>query len=194
MKYLSVFLLSVFLLFSCSSDDNFLFPPVDATTVRLKHLLTTSEVVGALGGYTNGWDVRELDVTNEGSYPNFPYIYYYRLSMTIEASGGTPTQGKSVYAQAGGGVNADVTLEQFLEEHDGYVAVSNPKLATYPRTYVVKKSDNNNDSWVIDLYTPHIAKDGNKTMHSIHLSGSYIPPPSDEIAVEVMLGLLEKHD
>ncbi|WP_143037758.1 hypothetical protein [Paenimyroides marinum] len=98
---LSVVLLSV----GCSSDNNSseenpLFPPVDnATTVRLKHLLTTGDVVEALGGYTNGWDVKELNVTNYGAYPSFPYIYYYNLPMEIETSGET-TQTRSVYVQA----------------------------------------------------------------------------------------------
>jgi len=192
---LSVVLLSV----GCSSDNNSskenpLFPPVDnATTVRLKHLLTTGDVVEALGGYTNGWDVKELNVTNYGAYPSFPYIYYYNLPMEIETSGET-TQTRSVYVQAGGPVDTDVTLEQFLAENNDYVAVNDAQLATYPRTYVVKMNDNDNEEWIIDLYTPHIAKDGNHTMHSIHLSGYNTPPPSDSEAVKAMLRLLEKHD
>src|SRR5690606_39300974 len=43
------------------------------STVRLKHLLTTSEVVNELGNYTTGWKVNDLNVTNVGEYPTFPY-------------------------------------------------------------------------------------------------------------------------
>lgn len=195
-KCIFLFVLSLILLsVGCSSDDTPPFPSwgVEPTTVRLKHLLTTSEVVEALGGYTEGWDVGELDVTNLGSYPKMPYVYYYSLSMKIETAG-ERTQYRSVKAEAGGPVEADVTLDQFLQENVDYIAIDHPELDRYPRTYIVKKNDNDDKAWRFDLYTPHIRKSGNKTMHSIYLQGGNTPVLTDGEAVTVLLSLVEKHD
>ena len=64
-KGIFLFVLSLMLLsVGCSPDTAPLpFWNVEPTTVRLKHLLTTPEVVEALGGYTEGWDVGEINVT-----------------------------------------------------------------------------------------------------------------------------------
>lgn len=198
MKYFSMAFISVFVLFSCSSDENNndfddgFFPDIEPTTVRLKHLLTTSEVVNELGNYTTGWKVNDLNVTNVGEYPTFPYIYYYTLGMEEipESAVGT----RSISAQAGGSVDADVTVEQFLAENENYIPVNHELLSSYPNTYIVKNTENDYDEWMVYLYTPHIDKRGNKTMHSIRLYGLRTPPPADEVAVIALLSLVEKHD
>ena len=196
MKYFGIALISFLTLMSCSSDENtnddWGFPVEEPTTVRLKHLLTTAEVMAAAGNFTAGWDVNDLNVTNVGEYPTFPYIYYYRLEMTEIPE--TATGIKIIDVQAGGGVDADVTLEQFLAERDEYVAVNNQLLANYPNTYIVKNIENDFDEWMVYLYTPHRDQRGNRTMHSVCLIGRRTPPPPDEAAVTTLLNLVERHD
>ena len=197
MKYFGFILISFITLTSCSSDeqnndDDWGFPAEEPTTVRLKHLLTTAEVIAAAGDFTSGWDVNDLKLTNIGEYPTFPYIYYYKLDMS-EIPEAAPGR-KMINAEAGGSVDADVTLEKFLAERTDYVAVNSPFLENYPNTYIVKNIENDFDEWMIYLYTPHRDHRGNKTMHSVLLYGTKTPPPSDEAAVSTLLNLVKRHD
>lgn len=189
MKRFTLLLLSTLLLFSCADKENPLIVDNAASAFRLKHLTTKEAVVEALGDFTSGWGLTDLDITNMGPYPKFPYIYYYRIAMRRDSD----RESISVYVQAGGPVDADVTLEAFLEEYGDMVAVQVEQLKDYPGVYVVKGVDNDHDGWLIELYTPHISKDGNHTMHSIHLTGHNTPPVADEVAVLAMLELLEEN-
>lgn len=184
---------SALLLSSCSDKGTPL--PIEGTSskFRLKHLTTTEAVVGALGNFTTGWDLGTLSVTNMWSYPKFPYIYYYTLRMSRDNGSNNYEESISIYVQAGGPIDYDVTLEEFLAEHGDMEAVNVEQLRNYPSVYVVKGKENDNEEWKIELYTPHIAKDGNHTMHSIHLTGSHTPPVADAAAVTAMLALLEEN-
>ena len=93
--------------------------------------------------------------------------------MDMKEYPGAPYQSRHLYVQAGG--DPDVTLEQFLQENEDYITIDHPELNNYPRTYIVKKNDNDDDYWIIKLYTPHIGKSGNKTMHEISLQGFNTP-------------------
>src|SRR5690606_30469262 len=187
MKYFSMAFISVFVLFSCSSDENNndfddgFFPDIEPTTVRLKHLLTTSEVVNELGNYTTGWKVKDLNVTNVGEYPTFPYIYSYTLGMEEIPESAVET--RSISAQAGGSVDADVPGELSLAESDTYIPVHPVLLFSYPYTHIVRRSAYAYDYWLGYLDTHHIDKRGNQEIHSIRLYGLRTPPPVDAVAV-----------
>ena len=190
---IALFLSSTLLLFSCSDKKDPLTIDGTSSTFRLKHLTTKEAVVGALGNFTSGWDLGALNITNMGPYPKFPYIYYYTLLMSRDNGGSSNKETIRLHVQAGGPVDSDVTLEAFLEEHEDMATVHVARLKNYPGVYVVKGKENDTDQWLIELYTPHIAKDGNHTMHSIHLTGLQTPPVADEVAVTAMLALLEEN-
>ena len=192
MKLFTFLLLSTFLLSSCSDEENLPTIEVSPSAFRLKHLTTTSQVGNALGNFTAGWQLSDIELTNIGPYPKFPYIYYYNIFMR---KGAGPSQEIiSFRIQAGGPVNSDVTLETYLAEHPNMIPIHDDRLRNYTGVYLVKDKDNNHEKWSIELYTPHIAKDGNHTMHSVvmYCYGT-TPPPPDDIAVTALLGLLEEN-
>lgn len=192
MKRFTILILSTLFLFSCSEEENSINIERPTSAFRLKHLTTAAQVADAIGDFATGWQWSDIDLTSIGPYPRMPYIYYYDIYMH---RGTDPNrQIISFRVQAGGPVDSDVTLEAYLEEHPDMVAVNTSRLRDYPGVYLVKGKDNNIDKWVIELYTPHIAKDGNHTMHSIDMySYGSTPPPADDVAVDVMVRLLEEN-
>lgn len=167
---------------SCAKSDN--KPQTqDTNKVRLKYLTTTEEVIEALGAYAAGWSNGELELTDVGSYPNLPYIYYYEIALM------NGVQLRRIWAGADG--TGEETLEEILREGENRVAVEDVRLKAYTDVFVVKRGDNQPGSWLFSLYAPQVYTNG-KTTHMIHFSGfTTAPVPSDEEVITAMLGLLE---
>lgn len=190
--FLSIFTLS---LISCDQSDELTLDNREGTKIRLKYLTTTAEVAEALGDYVAGWDLRELDLTDIGAYPNFPYVYYYELGMSKNIPGSYLEEYRNVWAGAGVGTG-DETLEQILEESQGRKeAINDERLREYPRVFAVKDRDNTSSNrCTVELFLPHIDLIGNKTMQSVRLTGQNTPLPTDRDVVTTMLSLLEVHE
>lgn len=197
------FILVVFTLFlsGCDSNDDKEPTEITGSGIRLKHLVTASQVASSLGDYMQGYNTEGTgSFTNEGNYPAIPHIYYYTVNFKQDINEHVYAW-RSINAQTGMGKD---TKEEILEMFPDMEEVADERLgsAPYENVFALRYKDNEKKDWRYNLYI-RLAHINNQDNQVITLSGNFGPtshpddqaiapePMSSHDAVSAMLTLVE---
>ncbi|PJR04871.1 hypothetical protein [Avrilella dinanensis] len=175
------------LLSACDSNDDKEPTEISGLGIRLKHLVTTSQVANSLGNYMQGYETQGTgSFTDEGHYPAIPHIYYYTVNFKNDIDG-TVYAWRSINAQTGMGKETkDKILDMFTDMEE----ITDGRLGKppYENVFVLGYKNNEKGDWRYELYIrlTHINNQDNQV---ITLSGTFGPtshPDDEAIAPEPM--------